>query len=94
MKRLQNSYTLENLDGSSINGTSSSRRLWEFIPRKGINLVAEQQELEEKLVKEDSDNECVSKDREGEGEDTGVEDCCSKAAANTQIQHSDSRIRK
>src|ERR1700691_5562896 len=70
VKRLRNSYTLKNLDGSAINGTFSSRRLREFILREGTKLAAEQRELEEKLAKEDSDNEDVSEDTD-EGEDEG-----------------------
>ena len=74
MKWLQNSYTLENLDSSQIDGTFSSQQLWEFISREGMKLAAEQWELEEKLVKEDSNNKHVSKDTEGEGEDTGEDE--------------------
>jgi hypothetical protein len=75
VKRLQNSYTLENLDGSPIDGTFSSRRLREFIPREGTKLAAEQRELEEKLAKEDNNNKRVG-EGEDEGEDTeeGVEE--------------------
>ena len=39
-----------------------------------MKLAAEQWELEEKLVKEDSNNKHVSKDTEGEGEDTGEDE--------------------
>ena len=61
-KQLRNSYKLENLDGSEIEGTFSSRRLREFIPWEGTQLVKAQWELEEWLAKE------------GEGAESGVED--------------------
>ena len=75
VKWLQNSYMLENLDSSAIGGTFSSEQLQEFISREGTKLVAEQQELEKKLGKEDSDNEGMS-EGEDEEEDTerGIED--------------------
>ena len=66
---------LENLDSSAIGGTFSSEQFQEFISREGTKLVAEQQELEKKLGKEDSDNEGMS-EGEDEEEDTerGIED--------------------
>ena len=74
VKQLLNSYTLENLDGSPIDGTFSSQQLWEFIPREGTKLAVEQRELEEKLAKEDGDNERVSEDTEDTGEDKGEDE--------------------
>ena len=60
-KQLCNSYKLENLDGSAIESTFSSRRLREFIPQEGTQLAKAQQELEEQLAKE------------GEGAESGAE---------------------
>jgi hypothetical protein len=82
VKRLRNSYTLENLDGSAIEGTFSSRRLREFVPREGTRLASEQREFEERLKKEGVDAEGVDEDMEegqadqeceGENEEDGDE---------------------
>jgi len=64
-KRLRNSYKLEDLDGSAIEGTFSSRRLRAFIPQEGTQLARAQQELEERLAKEQA---------EAKGEDGADED--------------------
>ena len=56
-KHLRNSYKPENLDGSEIEGTFSSRQLREFIPREGTQLAMAQRELEEQISKENTEGE-------------------------------------
>ena len=72
-KRLRNSYKLENLDGSEIEGTFSSRRLREFIPREGTQLALAQRELEERIAKENTEGE-EEEDQVEEGEDEDGEE--------------------
>ena len=69
-KQLRNSYKLENLDGSAIEGTFSSRRLREFIPREGTQLAKAQWELEERLAEAGESTESGAEDDEDEEEET------------------------
>jgi hypothetical protein len=79
-KQLRNSYKLENLDGSGIEGTFSSRRLREFIPWEGTQLATAQRELEERLAKEEAERENgeggveEEEDNEKEEDDTEEEE--------------------
>ena len=41
-----NLYTLESLDGEQLKGDYNTRRLREFIPREGTELVREQKDFE------------------------------------------------
>jgi len=51
--QLANSYTLETLDGKPFNGQFSARRLHEFIPREGTELVEKQKDRMAKARKEE-----------------------------------------
>ena len=77
-KCLRNSYKLENLDGSKIEGTFSSQWLREFIPQEGTQLAMEQRELEERLSKENTEGEeeegQVDKGEDEDGEETEEEE--------------------
>ena len=77
-KHLRNSYKLENLDGSEIEGTFSSQWLREFIPQEGTQLAMEQRELEERLSKENTEGEeeegQVDKGEDEDGEETEEEE--------------------
>ncbi|THU75739.1 hypothetical protein K435DRAFT_814066, partial [Dendrothele bispora CBS 962.96] len=50
---LINSYRLETLEGTPINGLFSARRLREFVPRPSTKLFKDQKTFEELLSKED-----------------------------------------
>ena len=49
-ERLLNSYKLEMLDGTPLDGLYHARRLRSFAPREGTLLAAEQKKLEEALA--------------------------------------------
>jgi transposase InsO family protein len=49
-ERLLNSYKLETLEGTPLDGLYHARRLRRFIPREGTSLAAEQKKLEEALA--------------------------------------------
>jgi hypothetical protein len=76
--KLCNSYKLENLDGSEIEGTFSSQRLREFIPQEGTQLAKAQRELEEQLAKEEAERENgeggVEEDKDDEEEEDTAEE--------------------
>ena len=74
-ERLRNSYRLEDLDGNEIEGTFSSRRLREFVPREGTQLAKAQKELEERLAKEEVEREDgVGGAEEDEDDEKGEDD--------------------
>jgi hypothetical protein len=61
-ERLVNSYKLETLDGTEINGLFSSRRLRAFDAREGTELFEAQRRLEDELRKEELGTEGVAMD--------------------------------
>jgi hypothetical protein len=48
-----NSYRLATLEGEEISGRFSARRLWEFVPKKGTKLAAEQEEVQRRVDEEE-----------------------------------------
>jgi hypothetical protein len=50
-----NSYKLETLDGARLEGEYSARRLREFVPREGMELVEAQKVFMEKTKKEEEE---------------------------------------
>ena len=78
-ERLLNSYKLETLDGTPLDGLYHARRLRSFVPREGTLLAAEQKKLEEALAssepKESEDARPEDAAQEDiEQEDSGQED--------------------
>jgi hypothetical protein len=65
VKRLLNSYKLETLQGQPLDREYHARRIQRFIPREGMELAAQQKEIETKQKEEDS--------REEEGQNENAE---------------------
>ena len=65
-ERLLNSYKLETLDGTALEGLFNARRLRGFMPREGTELAAQQKLFEEELVSQESEET-------GQGEVQGTE---------------------
>jgi hypothetical protein len=57
MLRLQNSYKLETLEGTAVEGEVHARRLRPFTPREGTKLAEEQKKIEEKITEEQREAE-------------------------------------
>ena len=55
-EQILNSYKLEDLDGTPKVGEYSARRLRTLTPREGTELARTQQELEEKIEREEMNN--------------------------------------
>ena len=53
-EHLLNSYKLETLDGTALDGLFNARRLRGFMPREGTELAAQQKLFEEKLASQES----------------------------------------
>src|ERR1700678_1349937 len=64
VERMLNSYKLETLDGTPLEGDLNARRLRRFIPREGTELAAEQTEFEARLANDD-ENSPVGDQAEG-----------------------------
>ena len=71
MERLPNSYKLETLEGTLLDGIFHERCLRSFIPREGTALAAEQEKLEKTLTLEEPNNAQLL--RPGEGAQESVE---------------------
>lgn len=52
VEQMLNSYKLEDLNGNPLNSNFNARRLREFVPREGTELLAKQKEFEAELAKE------------------------------------------
>jgi len=53
--RVLNSYTLETLIGTPVNGCFSAHRLWRFWPQEGMELARAQKEVEERCCVEEEE---------------------------------------
>ena len=74
MERLLNSYKLETLEGTPLDGLYHARRLRSFTPREGTSLAVEQKKLEEALASKEAEESEVIVPKEAAQMGTSRED--------------------
>ena len=73
-ERILNSYRLEALDGTPLDGLFNARRLRGFTPKEGTALAVQQKEFEEKLKLQESEEGTTSENEVGAGSESDKEE--------------------